>query len=95
MGQKPQRLGRPPLIEETSIQEDEIIEKITPPTQTPLYEVKITHPSLRRRAQPNEAAKILGVIEDQGIYKIFDIQNGWGKLDDGSWIMLCFTGKIK
>lgn len=55
------------------------------------YKVKVTHPSLRRRRAPNLSGEVTGYITDQGIYQIFDEANGWGKLEDGDWIMLSFT----
>lgn len=56
-----------------------------------LYTVKVTHPSLRRRSAPNLQADVLGLIQDQGYYPIYEEVNGWGKLEDGSWIMLSYT----
>ena len=58
-----------------------------------LYQVKITHPSLRQREAPTKEAKVLGLITDQGVYNIIDEQNGWGQLEDNSWVMLTFTEK--
>ena len=55
------------------------------------YNVKVTHPSLRIRRAPNTQAEILGLITDQGVYKIVDEVNGWGQLEDGNWIMLSYT----
>lgn len=59
-----------------------------------LYSVKVTHPSLRRRSEPEVADNIVGLISDKGIYNIYAEVGGWGKLEDGSWIMLQFTKKI-
>lgn len=55
------------------------------------YFVKVTHPSLRRRRAPALSGEEVGLITDQGIYKIFDEVNGWGKLENGDWIMLSYT----
>lgn len=55
------------------------------------YFVKVTHPSLRRRRAPALSGEEVGLITDQGIYEIFDEVNGWGKLENGDWIMLSYT----
>lgn len=60
----------------------------------PFYKVQVTHPSLRRRSTPEIAENIVGVIIDKGIYTIIDERDGWGQLEDGSWIMLQYTEKI-
>ena len=67
-----------------------------PVIETPaLYKVQVTHPSLRRRAEPSINSEILGLITDKGEYEIFAEINGWGKLKDSSWIMLQFCHRIK
>ena len=58
------------------------------------YKVRVTHPSLRRRSTPEIAENVVGVIIDKGIYTITEERNGWGLLEDGSWIMLQYTEKI-
>ena len=63
--------------------------------KTPIYSVHVTHPSLRRRAEPSYNAKIMGFITDCGIYKIFAENAGWGQLEDETWIALQYTSKIK
>lgn len=55
------------------------------------YTVKVTHPSLRMRRAPNLQAEVVGLIQDQGYYKIVDEANGWGQLENGNWIMLSYT----
>ena len=60
----------------------------------PLYSVQVKHLSLRRRAKPEIAENVLGVITDRGIYEIYKEENGWGQLEDGSWIALEYTAKI-
>ena len=60
-----------------------------------LFSVQIMHPSLRRREEPSLAGKELGVITDGGIYDIINVYSEWGQLEDGSWIKLSFTKKIK
>ena len=55
------------------------------------YTVKVAHPSLRMRKAPNLQAEVAGLITDQGYYKIIDEANGWGKLENGNWIMLSYT----
>ena len=56
-----------------------------------LYKVRVTHSSLRKRAEPSVNGQILGIISDKGEYYIYEEQDGWGQLDDGSWIMLKYT----
>ena len=74
-------------IFEPIIQEEEV-------KLQPIYKVHVTHPSLRRRGAPNLSAEVKGLIQDQGYYEIFDEANGWGKLEDGSWIMLTYTERV-
>ena len=61
------------------------------PEKPKTYFVKVTHPSLRRRSAPALSGQEVGLITDQGIYEIFDEINGWGKLENGDWIMLSYT----
>lgn len=60
----------------------------------PLYKVRITHPSLRKRKAPNTLAEVKDLITDMGVYDIYDEVNGWGKLKDDTWIMLTYTETI-
>ncbi|MBQ5474744.1 MAG: SH3 domain-containing protein [Lachnospiraceae bacterium] len=55
------------------------------------FTVRVIHPSLRMRRAPNTSAEIVGRITDYGKYKIVDQVNGWGKLENGNWIMLSYT----
>ena len=64
-------------------------EKIEEPKKS--FKVKVTHPSLRKRKAPNLSGEVVDLITDQGIYEIFDENNGWGQLEDGNWIMLSYT----
>lgn len=57
----------------------------------PLYTVHVTHLSLRRRSTPEIAQNVLGVITDRGNYAVYEEREGWGRLEDGSWIMLQYT----
>lgn len=59
-----------------------------------LGKVKVTHPCLRRRVGPSTDSQVLSLITDFGVFNIFEEKDGWGKLEDGSWIMLSFTKKI-
>lgn len=43
------------------------------------------------RGAPSTQAEIKGIITDMGIYTIVDELNGWGKLENGNWIMLSYT----
>lgn len=72
--------------------EPEIVAVEEPAIEAPkTYKVHVTHPSLRKRAMPNLGAYVAGIISDQGIYEIFETVNGWGRLEDGNWIMLSYT----
>lgn len=73
-----------------SLQEEKTEEKEEKPVDNS-FTVKVTHPSLRIRRAPNTSAEIVRLITDQGKYKIIDQVNGWGKLEDGNWIMLSYT----
>lgn len=75
----------------TEMIEEPIVEPIIEPIEDKSYNVKVMHPSLRIRRAPNAQAEIVGLITDQGIYKILDEVNGWGKLDENKWIMLSYT----
>ena len=57
----------------------------------PLYNVKVIHSSLRRRTGPSTAYDVAGIISDQGHYDIYEIQDNWGKLENGNWINLDYT----
>lgn len=61
------------------------------PERIKLYKVRVDHPSLRKRKAPNTLAEVVGLIEDQGYYYIYDEANGWGQLEDQNWIMLSYT----
>ena len=73
-----------PVVIEEPVQEEVL---------SPLYSVQVTHPSLRRRAEPDVNGAVMGLITDRGIYEIFKVEGEWGQLSDGSWIMLSFTNK--
>lgn len=88
----PEEIIMEPKVEgEVIEQEVELEEKEQP---VALYSVKITHPCLRRRSAPEVKNNIVGLISDQGIYDIYSEIGGWGKLEDGTWIMLQYTEKI-
>ena len=61
--------------------------------EKPLYTVRVTHVSLRHRSTPEIANNIIGIITNRGIYQIYEERDGWGRLEDGSWIMLKYTEK--
>lgn len=86
------------IIMESKVEEEAIIEqevKLEEKEQpVALYSVKITHPCLRRRSAPEVKNNIVGLISDQGIYDIYSETDGWGKLEDDTWIMLQYTEKI-
>ena len=67
------------------------LEPETAPKAPKKYRVKVTHPSLRMRKAPNLQAEVAGYTQDEGYYDIVDEANGWGKLENGNWIMLSYT----
>ena len=91
------QFGTPAITEELKV-EEQVIAKEPVAQEEPVipevpktYKVKVTHPSLRMRLAPNTQAEVYGLIIDQGIYEIVDEVNGWGKLENGCWIMLSYT----
>lgn len=60
----------------------------------PLPKVRVTAPNLRKRLAPSEKGQVIGYITDHGTFQLKEIKDGWGRLEDGAWIMLSFTEKI-
>ena len=54
-------------------------------------QVKVTAKLLNCRLQPSMSAQILGIIKMDEVHNIIAEQNGWGQLENGSWINLEFT----
>ena len=54
-------------------------------------QVKVTAKLLNCRLQPSMSAQILGIIKMDEVHNIVAEQNGWGQLENGSWINLEFT----
>lgn len=54
-------------------------------------QVKVTAKLLNCRLQPSMSAKILGTIKMDEVHNVVAEQNGWGQLENGSWINLKFT----
>lgn len=77
------------IEEPKKIEEPKIEEPIEPAFKP--YKVRVTHPSLRMRRAPSTQAEEVGLITNRGIYTIIDETNGWGKLENGNWIMLSYT----
>lgn len=73
--------------------EEPVAEVVVEQGPCAIYSVHVTHPSLRRRSTPTLRADVLGLITDKGIYNIFEEREGWGRLEDGSWIMLQYTDR--
>lgn len=83
-------------IEDEPVKKEEVQPIIPePPKPIKLYSIKVNHPSLRKRRGPSATEETVGLITDEGIYDIYTEENGWGKLEDNTWIMLAYTGKIK
>lgn len=58
-------------------------------------QVKVTAKLLNCRLQPSMDAQVLNIIKMDEIYNIVAEQNGWGQLENGSWIKLEFTAPYK
>ena len=60
------------------------------------FSVKVTSDSLNVRSTPNNRNNnnIVRQITDHGTYKITDEKDGFGKLEDGNWIMLTYTKRV-
>lgn len=54
-------------------------------------QIKVTAKLLNCRLQPSMNAKIHSVIKMDEVHNIVDTQNGWGQLENGTWINLKFT----
>lgn len=58
-------------------------------------QIKVTANLLNCRLQPSMSAKILSVIKMDEVHNVVAEQNGWGQLENGSWINLKFTVPVK
>lgn len=58
-------------------------------------QIKVTAGLLNCRFQPSMSARILGTIAKDEVHNIVAEQNGWGQLENGSWINLIFTVPVK
>lgn len=56
-----------------------------------MHQVKVTAKLLNCRLHPSMSAEILGTIQMGEICNIIVEQQGWGQLENGSWIKLSFT----
>lgn len=54
-------------------------------------QIKVTANLLNCRLQPSMDAQIHSVIKIDEVHNIVDTQNGWGQLENGTWINLNFT----
>ena len=67
----------------------------TPQVNSFPYKVKVTADSLNIRTGASTSFKVVGSINDNGIYTIVAEQNGWGKLKSGAgWIHLGYTKRV-
>lgn len=57
-------------------------------------QIKVTAQLLNCRQQPSMSAQILGTIKMDEVHNVVAEQNGWGQLENGSWINLKFTVPI-
>lgn len=54
-------------------------------------QIKVTANLLNCRLQPSMSAQILGTIKMDEVHNVVAEQDGWGQLENGSWINLSFT----
>ena len=54
-------------------------------------QVKVTAKLLNCRLQPSMSAQIIGIIKLDEVHNVVAEQDGWGQLENGSWINLEFT----
>ena len=54
-------------------------------------QVKVTAKLLNCRLQPSMSAQILGTIKMDEVHNVVAEQDGWGQLENGSWINLKFA----
>lgn len=54
-------------------------------------QIKVTAKLLNCRLQPSASAQVIGLLKMDEIHNIVAEINGWGQLEDGSWINLSFT----
>lgn len=54
-------------------------------------QIKVTAKLLNCRLQPSYNGQILGTIKMDEVHNVVAEQDGWGQLENGSWIKLEFT----
>ena len=54
-------------------------------------QIKVTAKLLNCRLQPSMSAQILGTVQMDEVHNVVAEQNGWGQLENGSWINLKVT----
>ena len=91
---KQEELETKPQVSVIEISEEKILKSLKE-TSSPIYQVQVNHPSLRRRKDPTENSEVIGLITDKGVYDVYAELNGWAQLEDRSWVMLQFCSKIR
>lgn len=54
-------------------------------------QIKVATKLLNCRFQPSMSSKIMGTIKMDEVHNVVAEQNGWGQLENGTWINLSFT----
>ena len=54
-------------------------------------QIKVATKLLNCRFQPSMSSKIMGTIKMNEVHNVVAEQNGWGQLENGTWINLKFT----
>lgn len=54
-------------------------------------QIKVATKLLNCRFQPSMSSKIMGAIKMDEVHNVVAEQNGWGQLENGTWINLKFT----
>ena len=56
-----------------------------------INQIKVATKLLNCRFQPSMSSKIMGTIKMDEVHNVVAEQNGWGQLENGTWINLKFT----
>lgn len=54
-------------------------------------QIKVATKLLNCRFQPSMSSRIMGTIKMDEVHNVVAEQNGWGQLENGTWINLKFT----
>lgn len=58
------------------------------------YQVRVTSDALRVRSAPDAESPLVSYLEYGDTITVFEERDGWGRLLNGNWIKLEFTGRV-